>query len=175
MNKNFGFTLIEILIAITIFMIIVVAFMGLFTSAFSSQRRSLNSAYLLNNVSYTTEYMGRALRMAQKDIEGACLSAKANYESSDYDNIKFLNYNGECQEFYLEQGKIMVSKDGISQALTPADLIIESIRFEILGGSQEDLFQPKVSFSLKMKTTKEPVESISVQITVSQRQLDVQY
>ncbi len=170
-----AFTLIEILVSIAIFLIIITAFFGLFSSAFFSQRKSLNSAYLLNNGSYITEYMGRALRMAQKDVIGVCIFAKSNYESLDSASIKFLNYDSECQEFYLEQGKIMVGRDGIFQALTPINLIVESIKFEILGASQEDLFQPKVSFSIKMKTLKEPVESISVQATVSQRQLDVMY
>ncbi|GAJ06754.1 unnamed protein product, partial [marine sediment metagenome] len=77
MNK--GFTLIEILISITIFSIVIIAFLSLFTSAFHYQRESLNSAYLLNSASYLTEYISRDLRMAKKDITGNCITEKHNF------------------------------------------------------------------------------------------------
>ncbi len=170
-----GFTIIEVLTSITVFLIVIVAFLQLFNSGFSSQRKSLNSAYLLDNVSFLTEYVARSLRMAQKDVAGSCITAKHNYQSLDGSSIKFLNYNGECQEFFLEEGKLMLEKSGTSQALTPADLEIENVKFEISGESQEDLLQPKITLSFEIKTRKEPVSSLNIQTTVSQRQLDVIY
>ena len=77
---NRGFTLVELLITITIFSIVITGFLGLFSSAFKYQKESLNLQYLLSNASYVTEYMSRALRMAKKDLAGDCIISKYNYK-----------------------------------------------------------------------------------------------
>ena len=175
MNK--AFTLIEVLIGISIFMVVIVSFLGLFGSAFSAQRRNLNAAYLLDNVSFTAEYMSRAIRMAQKDLLGTCIGSKNNFEIGT-NSIKFLNCQPIiciCQEFFLQNQVIMVDKNGVSQPLTPSNLIVEKLNFEVLGQSQDDLIQPRITFGLQVRTEKEPYQSINIQTTVSQRQLDIQY
>ena len=172
-----GFTLIELLITITIFSIVITAFLGLFGSAFHWQRKSLSQFYLLNNASYLTEYISRALRMAKKDLTGSCIAPKYNYENpgGDSSKIRFLNYNEECQEFFLQNGVLKVKKSGVTLPLTPSNLIVESLKFEINGESQNDQLQPKVTFVLKLKTSQQPSQIINLQTTVSQRDLDVQY
>jgi len=172
-----GFTLIEILITIVIFSIIITSFLALFVSAFENQRKSLAANYLLNNASYITEYISRALRMAKKDKEGVCINPGNNFEPSDgeSDYIKFLNYKGECQKFFIREGRLKVEKRGIEQALTPRNLIVENLKFKISGGSQADNLQPSITFSLKLKTIKTPSQEINFQTTISQRPLDVQY
>ena len=169
-----GFTLIEILITITIFSIVITAFLGLFGSAFRWQKESLSASYLLNNASYITEYMSRALRMAKKDKGVGCISYGDNFEPSEGESneIEFLNHKGECQRFFLQGGVMGVEKNGISQVLTPQNLEVEDLKFKISGGSQEDNFQPKVTFSLKLKNNE---QELNLQTTISQRDLDVRY
>lgn len=184
MNK--AFTLIEILISITIFSIVIIAFLSLFTSAFHYQRESLNSAYLLNSASYLTEYISRDLRMAKKDITGNCIAEKHNFETIA-NGIRFLNYNGRCQEFILETKQLKVGKsksaDGTPPVpeskdfmpLTPSNLEVENLSFEIKGASQDDVLQPQVTFALKLKTIGASPQNLNLQTTISQRDLDVQY
>ncbi len=173
-NKNKGFTLVEILIAMTIFSIVITSALGLFGSAFHYQRVSLDSAYLLNSASYITEYISRALRMAKKDIGGICISSKYNFENpgGDTSRVRFLNYNDECQEFYLAGNVLKVEKEGVGQDLTPSGLTVENLHFEIIGESQDDKIQPRVSFNLKLKNND---QELNFQTTVSQRDLDVKY
>lgn len=180
-----GFTLIELLITITIFSIVVTSFFGLFSSAFREQRKNLNLQYLLQNTSYLSEYMSRALRMAQKDLSGNCLSALANFENPDgnLSKIRFLNYEGKCQEFLLESETLKVRKStdesssnfGIPEPVTPQNIRIENLRFEISGESQLDTLQPKVTFSLNIKNKTLEPQTLNMQTTISQRELDVQY
>jgi len=185
-SKRWGFTLVEILTAISLFSIIIVSLFGFFHSAFLSQGKSLNSIYLLDNASFLSEYMARAIRMAQKDINGNCIAAKANFYQPESNHIKFLKYNSatstlatttinECQEFFLQDGALMLGKDGDFQALTPADIVVSNLSFYISGGEQSDFLQPRVTFVLKMENQKKPIQSINIQTTVSQRQLDVEY
>lgn len=174
-----GFTLLEILIAITLFSIVVVGFLNLFTSAFRYQKESLNSAYLLNTASFLSEYLSRALRVAQKEssFPPTCLSQYGlNYEIiGGGEGIRFINSQGECQSFFLENNTLMIQKGGIFQPLTPSNLRVENLKFEIVGEAQDDFSQPKVTFILKLKLIGDSSQALNFQTTISQRDLDIRY
>ena len=172
-----GLTLIELLVTISIFSIAITAFLELFSSAFKYQQKNLVSAYLLNTASYSTEYITRALRMAKKELNDPpiCLSQRGlNYEVTDGGKrIRFLNSDGECQEFFLEDQMIKITKNGQTLPLTPSNLTVERLKFEVVGEKQSDSKQPKVTFVLKLSSPKDPSQSLDLQTTVSQRDLDV--
>ncbi len=169
-----GFTLVEILVTITVFAIVITAFFGLFGSAFRNQKKNLSSISLLNETSYLSEYMSRALRMARKDLGGICIKKKDNFEiTHDGDGIKFLDYQGNCREFFLEDEILKVSKEGVSHNLTSSVIKVEGLIFEVLGQSQTDTIQPRITFVLDLKTTGESPQEIKLESTVSQRDLDI--
>ena len=172
-----GLTLIELLVTISVFSIAITAFLELFSSAFKYQQKNLVSAYLLNTASYTTEYITRALRMAKKELNDppSCLSLRGlNYEiTHGGEGIRFLNSDEECQEFFLENQTIKVAKNAQVLPLTPSNLIVERLKFEVAGDDQWDSKQPKVTFVLKLTSSKDPSQSLNLQTTVSQRDLDV--
>jgi prepilin-type N-terminal cleavage/methylation domain-containing protein len=170
-----GFSLIEILVAISVFSIIIVVFLDLFSSALYEQGKNLSKSYLLSNTSYISEYISRALRMAKKDITGICIPAKTNFELISSSQIKFLDYtSSECQEFYLDgtEKSIKVVKFGVTIPLTPSNIQVESLEFVVTGEDQTDNLQPKVTMSLELKNK---TETLKFQTTVSQRDLDVVY
>jgi len=175
-NKKLkGVTLIEILVALSIFSIVTTGAISLFSSLIKTQKNLLDRAYVLNTLSYSIEYTSKALRMAQKDITGSCIGAKKNFFLTGSSNIKFLNSRNQCQEIFLENGALKVRKQGIAQSLTPSNVIVESVTFVLLGESQADTLQSKVSFSLKAKSTNNAVSPFLIQTTISQRMLDVFY
>jgi len=176
-KKNKAFTLLELLVAVSVFSLIVGGASGFFISALQAQRRALSNQELLSQGSYLIEYMSRAIRMAKKDIDGNCIGQKSNYQITS-NSIKFMNYKGECQEFYLEEGMIKERKEGIVSPLTSSDLEVLSFNIDSSGISQEDLEQPRVFFSLHLKRKAEKPELISeiyLQTTISQRNFDIQY
>ena len=169
-----GFTLFEIIIAITVFSIIISAFLGIFGSTFNSQRKSLNTAYLLSSISYVTEYISRDLRMAQKDVSGVCISSNDNFQiTRSGRGLKFLNYKLECHEIYMQDDILTISRDGIAEDLTPSDISVDKMNFYVTGEQGSDTLQPKVSFFMRMETITEPVQEFNFQTTVSQRPLDL--
>jgi len=178
-----GFTLIELLITMTVFSIVITTSLGLFSSAFREQRKSIASIYLLNEASYVTEYMSRALRMAKKDLAGTCIDSKYNYQNpgDDTSKIRFLNYREKCQEFILDGNELKVGISNTSipptekDFLTPSNLVVEDLNFKIVGGTQDDELQPKVTFILKIKTEELKPQELNLQTTISQRDLDVEY
>jgi len=169
-----GYTLIEILVAISIFFVVIAAPSGFFVSALKGQQKALASQELLDNVSYALEYMSRSLRMAKKDDN------KLNYATTTQ-GIKFRNYQDKYQEFYLEDGRIKEDKTGYAQPLflTSNDIEISKFEISIKGETQEDIIQPRVTLLLEAIGNRPAIASlqpvIRIQTTISQRNLDVQY
>ncbi len=180
-----GTTIVELLVSTIIFVIIIAAFLGLFSSAFHYQEQSLYLAEFLNHTSYVSDYVSRALRMAQKDLAGDCITAKMNFENplGDTTKIRFLNYNGKCWEFLLENEVIKIKKSltsqssglGVVQPLTPTSLSVTNLVFQVSGDGQTNNLQPKVTFSLAVDLSGVGLGIADVQTTISQRQLDVFY
>jgi len=166
-----GFTLIEIMVSITVFSIIISSIAGIFVTSIREQRRTLNSQILLDQTSYVLEYTSRSLRMARKQIAEEtpwCLSqAGLNYEipSAPIDyringdenlgtGIRFINQlqkKGnyyDCEEFYLENGQLKYKKDANDPPnsktfnLTSDALNITSLKFFLSGKYQGNELQP---------------------------------
>jgi len=180
-----GLTLVEMLVAIALFFIIIVAISGLFISAIRGQTNALASQRLLDQTSYSLEYMSRALRMAKKELAApTCLSSNGlNYEIVG-SHLKFINHleNDDCQEFFLESGQLkQIKKIGLGPEtleLTSSKLQITSLRFSLSGESQGDDLQPKVTVFLEIKGKGQKIEEqplMKIQTTISQRNLDIRY
>ncbi len=180
-----GYTLIEIMVGIAIFMIVMAAPVGLFVNSLKAQQKVLFSQRLMDNVSYSLEYMSRALRMARKDTSGVCIAANTNFElTRNGKGIKFLNYSDVCQEFYWDDvsvpHRLQEVKSAVTLPLTSDDLDILSFK---IGPSdswdQDDNEQPKVTLYLEAKGIKsqktELQPQVKVQTTISQRNIDVTY
>ncbi|MFH1036581.1 MAG: prepilin-type N-terminal cleavage/methylation domain-containing protein [Patescibacteria group bacterium] len=176
-EKSAGFTLVEILVAMVIFSIIIGAALEVFVTGIKSQRRIFAQQELLDQTSYALEYMSRAIRMTKKDLTATCLSQpNLNYElTHSGEGIKFKNYNGECQEFYLENNQLRENKNGSVFALTSTSTIprINSFEFVVSGQEQDDNLQPAVTVFWKMEG-RDQVGS-QIQTTISQRNFDVSY
>lgn len=182
-----GFTLIELVVGISIFMIMLAISVDFFISSLEMQQKALTSQQLLGNVSYSLEYMSRALRMAQKDSDGKCIAANNNYEyvsGKEETSIRFLNYQGRCQEFYWDDTgypntlrSIKVRFDS-EEPLSLTSEFIDAVSFKIGPNTSwipGDLSQPKVTLFFELKSMKnkkaELQPSIKIQTTVSQRSL----
>jgi len=192
--KSNGVTLIEVLAAVAIFSIIIAAISGLFISAIRSQGRVLATQELLDQTSYSIEYMGRAIRMARKELNCTdqsepsscdCLQTNGygyNYELTT-DGIRFIDYKGICTEFILEGGQIKKSIGSDTWPLTSTELWVNSFNLNLSGIVQPspltgDYLQPRVTIFLDIScegTTGAGQPKIQIQTSISQRSLDVQY
>ncbi len=188
-NKNIaGFTLVEMVVGVTIFSVILSAVAGLFMSSLKAQRNNLAAQELLGQTSYLLEYTSRALRMAKKETFAYpvhCLTNFGyNYENpnSDTSKIKFIKFDysqnqDACYEFSLQGGILQESRTNLqtgvktTQNLTSANLAISQLIFKLTGENQNDDVQPRVTIVLNLAGRQN--SKLSIQTTVSQRNLDV--
>lgn len=166
----------EILVALFIFTVSVSIATGVLIESIKIQKEILIRNQILTQTSYIAEYMSRALRMAKKDDLGqnCLLGEKVNYELTPRGGIRFVNYKGECQEFYLQGTQLREERGGGDFPLTPFNLEVEVFR---IGPSdswdQNDSEQPRVTIFLKIKPKERENPKIFLQTTISQRNLDI--
>ena len=192
-----GFTLIEVVFVLVIFLIIVGAAVDIFVSIIQHQKRILVEQELLNQTSYVTEYVSKALRMAVKSKNATCLTNRGYfYELTHCPNgtleacngIKFINQsdNDACLEFFLDDTTdplnpvfSQIKNGGPAQNLLSDIFDINRVKFVINGNqalhatTSSDLVQPRVTmlFDVITKESKNPQQKI-IQTTVSIRNLN---
>jgi len=176
-KKNKGVTLVELLVAIVIFSIVIVAITGIFVSIIRVQRYTLLVQQLLDQTGYLAEYMSRSIRMAKKDTLPDCLLTIGNYEiSSQSERLKFKNYNQECLEFFKNDNNILSLNlnDGKTFPLHSEKFKTSFLEFRVQGDEKGE--QPRVTFSLKIEGINQnlPQPSIRLQSTISQRDLNIE-
>jgi prepilin-type N-terminal cleavage/methylation domain-containing protein len=184
--SNKGYTLIEILVGISVFLILIAISVNFFVSSLEMQQKALLSQRMLDNISYTIEYMSRALRMAQKDKVGSCVGVNNNYATTTtgIGGIKFLNYRGECWEFYRSATStankvrnLVFANGAATSTLTSEFLDVVSFKIVPSGWNSGDTLQPRVTLFLDVKMMKgnkpELQPTIKIQTTISQRNLDI--
>lgn len=174
-----GFTLIEVMVAVTIFSLMVGTIMEIFMWGIKEQRRALSTQKLLDETSYALEYMSRSIRMAKKELNApACLSANGlNYETNaDKNLIKFIDHNNVCTEFFLDSKQLKKTAGGATLAMTSSAFTVNVLKFNLIGESQSDAVQPRVTIFLDIQGGGQKPEErpqIKIQTTISQRNLDI--
>lgn len=179
-----GYTLVELLVATGIFATVTILISQLFVLSYRAQKKALTTSYLAQSVSYAIEYMARAIRMAKKDditireIKKDCSgnpTDKINFiVSPSRERIKFRTYKlNECQEFFLEGGRIKEKKDSFENFLTPSDLEVKTLKFIVEGDSPGDSLQPRVTIFLEIQKKNQPETKFFIQTTISQRDIDI--
>lgn len=175
--KNRGFTLVELLVGMTIFALILGSIAGIFIAGVKLQRKSFAEQEVLNQLSFALEYMSRALRMAPRDESGNCLNSGYSYQNPGGNPfaVKFINHlqQDECQQFFLENGILKYQKgNNPSLALTSPKVTVKELNFYLSGEQAGDGLQPQVTISLKAEAFGSAYP-IQLQTTVSQRNLDL--
>ena len=190
-----GFTLIELLIVLALFVFIIDATVSIFVSIVHHQKRVLADQELLDQANYVLESISNSLKMAQEDKIGNCLYRDAVHypgyfyilthrdsNSGFYQGIKFLNANGMCEEFFLDNdGQFKKSNNvNLPQNVISGKFNIVYARFlingdkTVAGASKSALMVPRVTMVLNIQhQTEGNLQGKVIQTTISQRNPDV--
>ncbi|MFZ2390214.1 MAG: type II secretion system protein [Minisyncoccales bacterium] len=188
-QKIKGFTLVETLVALLIFGFVSVILVNIFVSVLNSQKRILQNQELMNQSSYTLEYMSKAIRMAEKDMTGTCSGAAGeNFRvGTSPVSIAFLTYDikdssYKCVQFLIEDNAVKERRStdeslpvGTALPITSSAVSVDRLEFYVTGDVLGDNIQPKVTVMIKMKSLSSSTNApmVIVETTISQRKLDI--
>ncbi|MDD3190433.1 MAG: type II secretion system protein [Candidatus Pacebacteria bacterium] len=168
--KNKGFTLIEMLVTLSIFSVVVLLTLNTFLSSFVSQKKLIEMQSVQREGSYLMETLSREIRMATE---------MTNYENND-SSIRFKNHSGEDVIYCRadEDASCSDTDDGDYFAYGPdvdnmeimnsSDIVIDNLRFYV-PSLISSTNQPIVIVAMTISSAKDPSVSMTIQTSVSTR------
>jgi prepilin-type N-terminal cleavage/methylation domain-containing protein len=174
-NKNYlsrrGFTLIEILVSLSIFALVVVVAAGALLTAMDGNRKTQAIKSVLNNLNFALESITREVRVGGEYSVGIS-NESLQFVSTDGRTIlyQFVEDSG------ADTGQIMKSVDSEPPyAVTAPEVRIESVQFYVTGEDPNDELQPKVFLTVngyagvKLRNRSQ----FNLQTTITQRLRDI--
>jgi len=187
-KKNTGFTIIETMIAISIFLIVIVIGMGALLNANLIHQKSRDMRSIMDNLSFVMEDISNNLRTG---FEYRCFDSAGIinigppsdcdpgwaivFKPQDYDSLSNPNEWG----YYIDNGQIFKSTNvgdlNSFIPLTPIEIIIDQpYGFSVTGAPSGDNKQPFVTIRLVGHVEyKDITTPFSLQTSVSQRLIDI--
>lgn len=170
-NKQSGFTLLEMLVAVAIFAVVMTMTMSAFLNIVDIQAKAESFRKVNDNLNFAMEAMMREIRegYGYNDCTTPC------------ENISFTSVNGNSILYSKEEigeiGYIKRTEDSVESRITSESIDIELLEFTTKGFDINDTDQPLVIINLQGKSGKKTkTESmLNLQTTVSQRKLDTGY
>ncbi|MEA3449544.1 MAG: prepilin-type N-terminal cleavage/methylation domain-containing protein [Patescibacteria group bacterium] len=181
-----GYTLIEIMVATSLFVMLIFIATNIFTSVNEVQRITIANQTNQDNVRYFMEVIAKEMRQAIRSDKECDTVYTAGYA---YDNqvfrtanseseLYFKNKHSECVKYYINSyddvSVIVREIDGVKASSTPSDLVVDNFKFDIVDNLDDEVTdeQPRVtlSFDIKYKSNRTEYEqAIRMQTTISSR------
>lgn len=188
-----GYTIIETMIAISIFLLVITVGVGSLLNAHLVNKKSQNMRSILDGLNFSMEDMSRNIRTGYNYhclILGAGVSHLELPQSCVGDNgggygVAFESGEGDINTlsdqwiYFVNNGKLFRSTTGdVENAIqmTPDEVVLnnDSLSFSVIGAEQNDAQQPLVVIRLYgVITSSGQKTSFSLQTAVSQRLSDI--
>lgn len=181
-----GLSLIEMILAVTIFTFAFLMATTIFQSVVEGQRSAISAQSTQEAMSYAFEIMSKEIRYAQKVNSSECsilLVSNELYTTIDGGQLHFKNKNNECVIYYEDSGRLKITrckKDNcaattVDLEITPDEIEISNLNFIVYDNPSPSYLtgeQPKVTFSMDAQMAggreihKQPIK---IQTTISSR------
>lgn len=185
-QQNKGFTLIEIMVAVSIFAMVMVIAIGAVLSIVSANRKAAALNSVITNLNFAIEGMVRDLRTGTGYNCGAVGPGANDCASTGNDKVGFLSaqYNsaigyglGGANDATCPNGIYKVVEETDYYCLTGPDVKINQLRFYVIGSQPAPLLeysQPKIIIVMNGNFVGYgALGNFSLQSMISQRKLDI--
>jgi len=197
-NQKNGFTLIETMIAVSLFIVIVMAGTGALLNANLLFQKSRDMRSIMDSLSFIMEDMGRSLRtgtnyqcfdashsnLSYNDVHNGTPRSCSSGWAIAFESADGSHNNTDQWVYYISNGgKIFKSVDEATNfvQLTPDEVVIDQIYgFSVLGAESPsatppDFQQPFVTIKLvgHINLPNGSITPFSLQTSVSQRVIDI--
>jgi prepilin-type N-terminal cleavage/methylation domain-containing protein len=186
---SFGFTLVEVLVAITLFTIVVTTAVSALVVIIDANRKAQNISSTVNNAFFTFEVLTRLLRTGVNYHCGSAGTHTAPRDCVNGDNeVYFTDDRGNFVHVWHDTaatGSIMMEVDSTAPmnggdfepaySLTSPDFDVETLLFHVTGSPLNDAVQPRTTIVMYGVTNADTQESSSLKLqsTVAQRMIDL--
>lgn len=178
-QKNKGFTLVELMVSVSVFSLVMVICMGSIITVLDANRKSQNLRAVMDNLNSSLEGMTRTIRFGTNYHCGTTgtLSQPLDCSSGD-SSLTVLSFNGIQTTYSLSGGRIIRNDNGSSYYVTSPNIVVQGLTFYVLGSSvyPGNLDQPRVIVLITgySGSDVDTRSSFSLQTTISQRKIDFQ-
>lgn len=187
-SHNSGFTLIEVLVSVSIFAIVMLIATGAVFSIVEANKKTHSLKSVMTNLNFALESIARDMRVGfgytcdgSTDCQdgGDVFNYKAN-RSVDGDIWYDSTDTNDRIEYSVVNERLMKQVQGIGPTANPSpvpitaeEIHILSMKFYLIGGALLDNKQPKVLITIKgYAGTGQTRSDFNIQTTVSQRSID---
>ncbi len=174
LTTNKGFTLIEMMTALSIFAIVMTVSMGSILGIFSANRQARSLQAVMSNLSLALESMSKEMRYGTNYHCGSgAVTTPQNCAAGDT-LMSFLS-SENVQITYRLSGTTLEKQGGSGnfEPVTAPEVEIDSLAFYTLGAGTDNLLQPKVLIKVKAHTGDKNQSSFTLQTLISQRLVDI--
>jgi len=136
----------EILVALTIFSVIMLLVMGIFEMVTEGQRNVIAAQNVQENMRFIMEIISKEVRTAQKDevdALGQCpnvANGKVYSVNGLNDELYFRNHEDQCVAYRLNNGRFEIERNAVGAPpssayigfITPDEIRVSNLRFNIV-------------------------------------------
>ena len=169
-SNSRGFTLVELLVAMGLFVVLIGIATGGFIRALRTQRLMVALMAANDNVNLALEQMVREIRTGYQF---------SKISDTEFTELKFVNADGIVVFYRLKNGFIeRGTSDAFGQVtykkITADNVKITNFKINLYGNNDGDGYPPRITISLSVGINNKYFEnvSINVQTTISSRVLD---
>lgn len=169
-QNNFGATLLEMIVAVALFSVTILAATEIFQMVVEGQRSAVAAQNTQENMRYALEVMSKEIRMAQKTTGNGCgpqLDGKVyNLQGN---RLQFKNIYGECVEYQEQNFRFQIQRypagnpPGLTDYITPDEIKVSNLEFIVI----DDL----VGYKQSMVTLKMDVEAVGKELHKSKMKI----
>lgn len=170
-NKNEeGFTLIEVLVAVGIFVYVVLIATQIFKMTIEAQQKSIASKHLQENIRYCLEAMSKEVRMARPDRDGTCVPEDTvYYTNAGNDELWFLNQYDRCVHYFLDGDRLKINRGGSETYMTPSNLSVGNLEFNVAGSLPNDQILTTIKIISTVSDERLTEQTLRIQTSLSNR------
>ena len=176
-NKK-GMTLLEMIVAIAIFIVVAMMSSEIFVSIIKGQRNSIAQQNTQENMRYVFEVLSKEIRQAQRSNNECLIGGTKRVFNVTAGNtaLYFKNRDGECVSYAVVDGVLVVRRGTRMAPTTPSFLEISGLSFEVVDNdisfvADSPRVQPRVTLKMKAKMKNVTMSAIEVymETTISSR------
>jgi len=162
-----GFTIIELMVAMTLFLVLIGIAIGGFINALRTQRAIVELMAANDNASLTMEQIAREMRTGYYFVKISDTELKF---VNAYNVTVFYRLNEET----IERGTQDIFLQTKYKKITADNLRVAGFRIDLLGADAGDGYPPRITISLSITGRSKYLQntSVNIQTTVSSRLMD---